>query len=82
MFSISGQWKKIIQQDCAGCWSVYKAHFPVHIWICAGGCNALDGPKDKKDVELFFPSGLKTFSKYFSTEQNEPDMVNKFHWSL
>jgi hypothetical protein len=19
-------------------------------WICAGGCNAVDGPKDKKDV--------------------------------
>ena len=25
------------------------AHPPVHIKICAGGCNAVDGPKDKKD---------------------------------
>jgi hypothetical protein len=53
-----GQWKKIIPQDCAGCWSVCNAHPPVHIWICAGGCNAVDGPKDKKDVELFFPLTL------------------------
>jgi 6-pyruvoyltetrahydropterin/6-carboxytetrahydropterin synthase len=30
----------------------------VHIWICAGGCNAADRPKDKKDVELFFSTGL------------------------
>jgi hypothetical protein len=56
--SVSGQWKKIISQDCPGCWSVYKAHFPVHIWICAGGCNAAGGPKDKKDEELFFSTGL------------------------
>jgi hypothetical protein len=56
---ISGQWEKIIPEDYAGFWLVYKAHPPVHIWICAGGCNAVDGKKDKKDVELFFPTGLK-----------------------
>jgi hypothetical protein len=30
----------------------------VHIRICAGGCNAVDGPKDKIAVELFFSTGL------------------------
>jgi hypothetical protein len=30
----------------------------VHIWICAGGCNAVDGAKDKIAVELFFPTGM------------------------
>jgi hypothetical protein len=55
----SGQWKKIIPQDCAGFWYVYKAHPPVHIWICFGGCNAVDGPKGKIDVELFFSTGLR-----------------------
>jgi hypothetical protein len=29
-------------QDCAGFWFVYKAHPPVHIGICAGGCKAPD----------------------------------------
>jgi hypothetical protein len=27
---------------------VYKAHPPVHIRICAGGCNTVDGRKDKQ----------------------------------
>jgi hypothetical protein len=35
-------------------WFVIKAHPAAHIEICAGGCNAEDGPKDKQDVELFF----------------------------
>jgi len=29
-------------------WFVYKAHPPVHIGICTGGCNNIDGPKGKK----------------------------------
>jgi hypothetical protein len=43
-------------QDCAGFGFVYKAHSAAHIEIrVAGtGCNAVDGPKDKQDVELFF----------------------------
>jgi hypothetical protein len=28
---------------------VCKAYPPVHIRICAGGCNAVDGRKDKQD---------------------------------
>jgi hypothetical protein len=32
----------------AGFGFVYKAHPPVHIMICAGGCNAVDGRKDKQ----------------------------------
>jgi hypothetical protein len=32
---------------------VNKAHPAAHIEICVGGCNALEGPKDKQDVELF-----------------------------
>jgi hypothetical protein len=31
----------------------------VHIGICAGGCNADDGPKDKQDVELFLAEALR-----------------------
>jgi hypothetical protein len=45
-----GSRQEIIPQDCAGFWFVYKAHPLVHIRICAGGCNAVDGPKDKQDV--------------------------------
>jgi len=49
-YHILGSRQKIITQDCAGFWFVYKAHAPVHIGICAGACNAVDGPKDKQDV--------------------------------
>jgi hypothetical protein len=35
----------------------------VHIGICAGGCNADDGPKDKQDVELFLAEALKDHGK-------------------
>ncbi|MGD9976085.1 MAG: hypothetical protein AB7S77_23765, partial [Desulfatirhabdiaceae bacterium] len=44
--------------DCDGFWFVCKAHPPVHIGICAGGCNAADGPKDKQDVDLFVSDSL------------------------
>jgi hypothetical protein len=37
---------------------VYKAHPAAHIEIRVGGCNAVDGPKDKQDVELFFAGTL------------------------
>jgi hypothetical protein len=49
-----GHWKKIISPDYAGFVSVYKAHPPVHIRICAGGCNAVDGPKDKQGGGIIF----------------------------
>ena len=45
-----GSRQEIITQDCAGFWFVYKAHPPMHIGICVGGCNAVDGPKDKQNV--------------------------------
>jgi len=48
-----GSRKEIIPQDCAGFWFAHKAHPPVHIEICAGGCNAVGRPKDRQDVELF-----------------------------
>jgi uncharacterized protein with HEPN domain len=32
----------------------------VHIEIRVGGCNAVDGPKDKQNVELFFSGAPKT----------------------
>jgi hypothetical protein len=35
------------------------AHPPAHIEIRVGGCNAVDGPKDKEDVELFLSGVLK-----------------------
>ena len=41
-------------QDSAGFGFAYKAHPAAHIEIRVGGCNAVDGPKDKPDVELFF----------------------------
>ncbi|HSM74950.1 MAG TPA: hypothetical protein VK852_09945, partial [Desulfobacterales bacterium] len=43
----SGSRQKIIQQYGEGFWFVIKAHPPAHIEICAGGCNAEDGPKDQ-----------------------------------
>jgi hypothetical protein len=33
-------------------------HSPVHIEICAGGCNAVDGEKDKLNVDLFLSKAL------------------------
>jgi len=31
-------------------------------WICAGGCNAVDGPKDKQDGGCIFFRGPKVRS--------------------
>ena len=50
--------------DCAGLWFVYKAHPPAHIGIRLGGCNAVDGPQDKQEVELFFAGALITLKVY------------------
>jgi DNA-binding NtrC family response regulator len=58
-----GSRQEIIQQYGEGFWFVIKAHPPAHIAICAGGCNAEDGPKDKQDVELFLAEALKPNSK-------------------
>jgi hypothetical protein len=52
--TFSGSRQEIIQRYGEGFWFVIKAHSSAHIAICAGGCNAEDGPKDKQDVELFF----------------------------
>ncbi|MBT8340650.1 MAG: hypothetical protein KJP07_11605, partial [Desulfatitalea sp.] len=38
---------------------VCKAHPPVHIRICTGGCNAADGLKDKQDWGIIFFLRLK-----------------------
>jgi hypothetical protein len=54
----SGSRQEIIPQYGEGFWFVIKAHPSAHIEICAGGCNAEDGPKDKQDVELFFAEAL------------------------
>jgi hypothetical protein len=45
--------------DCAEFRFVYKAHPPAHIGICVGGCNAVDGQKNKQDVSLFLAAVLK-----------------------
>ena len=58
-----GLGKKIIAQDCAVFWFArfYKirqgASTSAYLWICAGGCNAVDGPKDKKDCVIIFCRG-------------------------
>jgi len=57
-FPFLGSSKKINPQNCAGCWFVYKAYPPVHIKICAGGCNAVDEPADKQGVDLFISGAL------------------------
>ena len=46
-----------------------KAHPPAHIEICVGGCNAVDGHKDKQDVELFFSGAL---SNHVLTNRGHP----------
>jgi hypothetical protein len=53
-----GSRQEIIPQYGEGFWFVIKAHPSAHIEICAGGCNAEDGPKDKQDVALFFAEAL------------------------
>lgn len=45
--------------DCAGFGFVYKAHPPVPIKICAGGCNAVGGPKGKQGDVIISGRGLK-----------------------
>jgi hypothetical protein len=44
---------------CAGFWFVCKAHPPAHFEIRVGGCNAVDGPKDKQEVTVFLATTLK-----------------------
>jgi hypothetical protein len=41
----------------------------VHNGICAGGCNADDGPKDKQDVELFLAEALKDHGKKTASQK-------------
>jgi hypothetical protein len=41
-----------------GFWFVIKAHLPMHRGIYVGGCIAVDGPKDKKDVSLNLAEAL------------------------
>jgi hypothetical protein len=58
---------------CAGFfWFVCKAHPAAHIEIRVGGCNAVDGPKDKQEVQLLIVTTRKPdvtkenrFSVYF-----------------
>jgi hypothetical protein len=38
----------MIPENCAEIRFFYKAHPPVHIKICADGCTAIDGRKDKQ----------------------------------
>ncbi|MCK4837788.1 MAG: hypothetical protein KAS94_03240 [Desulfobulbaceae bacterium] len=59
-FQVSGSRQEIIAQGCAGFWFVYNAHPPVHILICAGGCNAVDELKDKQDLQLFLAEVLRS----------------------
>jgi hypothetical protein len=51
-------------EDCAGLGFVYKAHPAAHIEIRVGGRNAVDGPKDKQDVDLF-SAGALSFRLFF-----------------
>jgi hypothetical protein len=44
-------------------WFVTQAHSPAHIGICAGECNAGDGPKDKQDVQLFLAETLNAVGR-------------------
>ncbi|MEE4604686.1 MAG: hypothetical protein V2J65_25635, partial [Desulfobacteraceae bacterium] len=44
-------------------WFVTQAHSPAHIGICAGECNAGDGPKDKQDVQLFLAATLTILNR-------------------
>jgi hypothetical protein len=53
-----GSRQQIIPLDCAGFWLAYKAHPAAHIEIRVVGCNAVDEPKDKQDVELFVAGAL------------------------
>jgi hypothetical protein len=56
-----GSREEIMPQDGAGFGFVYKAQPAAHIEIRVGGCNAVDGPKDKQDVELFFAGALTRY---------------------
>ena len=44
-------------QDGAGFGFVYKAHPAMHVARRGGGYYAVNGPKDKQGVELFFSWG-------------------------
>jgi hypothetical protein len=69
---ISGSRKETVPQDGAEFGFVYKAHPAAHIEIRLGGCNTVDGPKGKQDVDLFF-SGSLSAGNY----QNPPCLTVK-----
>jgi hypothetical protein len=54
--------QEIIPQDSAGFGFPCKANSLVHIEIRVGGCDAVDGAKDKQYMELFFTGALTKLS--------------------
>ena len=68
----------MIPLDCAGFWFVYKAHPPVHIRICAAGCNVVDGPKDKQNVQSFLAEALNLIFRE-KIEKEFQTRLNFFH---
>jgi hypothetical protein len=70
-----GSRQSIIAQYDAGFWFVTQAHSSAHIGICAGGCNAGDGPKDKPDVELFLAEALISLRQTIAVEKRPAQFV-------
>jgi hypothetical protein len=54
-----GSRQKIIPQDLVGWEVAYQTHPPTHSEIGAGEDNAVAGPKDKQDGEVF-PAGVQS----------------------
>jgi hypothetical protein len=50
--------EKGITSDRAGFWFGCKAHSPVHIRICAGGCDAAGGPTRWQNSVIIFLARL------------------------
>jgi len=42
---------------------IQSAYTSAHWWICAGGCNAVDEPKDKPDCVFIFSRDLTEFKE-------------------
>ena len=53
-----------------------------YLWICAGGCNAVDRPKDKPDGVFIFFRGPYNGYKYSSLTGEKTSTITELSMTL
>jgi hypothetical protein len=57
---------------------IQGASASAYLWICAGGCNVVDGPKDKQGcVFIFYRGPYIQIGPLFSSFQTHPFQKNR-----